>query len=76
MPEHTKKTSVSVSKQDNTIDALLIYYLDSFNSNNLFKDFNINKIEINSIAKRSLLNKTITIVKSKIINLKSKKEQL
>ena len=65
-----------VSKQNNTIDALLVYNLDPFNSNNLFRDFNTNKIDINSIAECSSLNKATTIAKSKTIDLKSKKEQL
>ena len=74
MPKYIKKTPVSVFKQDNTINTLLVYYLDFFNFNDLFRDFNINKIEINNIVKCFLLNKAITIAKSEIVDLKSKKE--
>ena len=76
MFRHFKETSMSVFKQNNTIDVLLVHYLDSFNSDNLFRDFNTNKMEIDSIIKYSLLNKATTVVKPKTIGLKSKKEQL
>ena len=76
MFRHFKETSMSVFEQNNTIDVLLVHYLDSFNSDNLFRDFNTNKMEIDSIIKYSLLNKATTVVKPKTIGLKSKKEQL
>ena len=76
MSRHFKETSISVSKQNNTVDVLSVYYLDSFNSDNLFRDFNINKMEINSMVEYFLLNKAITAAKPKTIGLKSKKEQL
>ena len=76
MSRHPKETSVLVSKQNNTVDALLVYNLDPFNSNNLFRDFNTNKIEINGIVECFLLNKAITTAKSKTVGLKFKKEQL
>ena len=74
MSKHFKETPVSVSKQNNTVDALLVYNLDLFDSNDLFRDFNINKMEIDSTAECSSLNKATTIAKSKTVDLKSKKE--
>lgn len=79
MSGHPKKTPMLISKQNNTVNVLSVHHLDSFNSDDLFRDFNTNKIdtnkiEINSIAEYSSLNKAITIAKSKTINLKSKKE--
>jgi hypothetical protein len=61
---------VLVSEQNNTFD-----------SDDLFRDFNtneidMNEIEIDSIVECFLLNKATTTAKSKIIDLKSKKEQL
>ena len=58
-----------------------VYYLDSFDSDNLFKDFNTNEIDINEmeidgIVECSLLNEATTTVKFKTIDLKPKKEQL
>ena len=76
MSRHPKETPILVSKQNNTIDALSVYNLDPFNSNNLFRDFNTNKMEINGMAECFLLNKAITAAKSKTVDLKSKKEQL
>jgi len=76
MSRHPKKTPILVSNQNNIVDALSVYYLDSFDSNNLFRDFNTNKIEINSIVECFSLNKAITIAKSETVDLKSKKEQL
>ena len=76
MSRHPKETPVLVSKQNNTIDASLVYNLDPFNSNNLFRDFNTNKMEIDSIVECFSLNKAITAAKSKTVDLKSKKEQL
>jgi hypothetical protein len=61
------------------VNVSLVHYLDSFNSDNLFRDFNtneidINKMEINDIVECFSLNKATTAVKSKTIDLKSKKE--
>ena len=56
------------------MDASLVYNLDPFNSNDLFRDFNINKMEINGMAECFSLNEATTIVKSKTVGLKSKKE--
>ena len=58
------------------MDILLVHYLNSFDSNNLFRDFNTNEMEINGITECSLFNKAITAAKPKIIGLKSKKKQL
>ena len=65
-----------VSKQNNALDASSVHYLDSFNSNDLFRDLNTNKIEINGMVECSSLNKAMTTTKSKTVDLKSKKEQL
>jgi hypothetical protein len=61
------------------VNVSFVHYLDSFNSDNLFRDFNsneidINKMEINDIVECFSLNKATTAVKSKTIDLKSKKE--
>ena len=74
MFRYFKETPVLVFKQNNTINVLSVHYLNSFDSDNLFRDFNTNKMEINSIVECFLLNKTITAVKPKTISLKSKKE--
>ena len=76
MSKHFKETPVSVSKQNNTVDALLVYNLDLFDSNDLFRDFNTNEMEINGMAEYSSLNEAITAAKFKTIDLKSKKKQL
>ena len=65
-----------VSKQNNTVDALLVYNIDPFDSNNLFRYFNTNEMEIDSMAECPLFNKAITAAKPKTIDLKFKKEQL
>ena len=56
------------------MNVLLVHYLGSFNSNDLFKDFNMNKMEIDGIVEYSLFNKATTAAKPKTIGLKFKKE--
>ena len=76
IPRYFKETPVSVFKQGSTINTLLIYYFNFFNFNNLFKDFNINIININNIAECCLPDKAIIIIKFKNVKLKSKKKKL
>jgi len=73
---YSKETSVSVSKQNNTVDALSVYNVDPFNSNDLFRYFNTNEMEIDGIMECPLFNEAITAAKPKTVDLKSKKEQL
>ena len=67
---------MSVSEQNNTMDVLSVHHLDSFDSDDLFRDFNTNEMEIDGMAEYFLLNEATTAAKSKTIDLKSKKEQL
>ena len=45
MPRHFEETPVLVFKQNNIVDALSVHYLDTFNSDNFFRDFNMNKMQ-------------------------------
>ena len=76
MSRHPDETPVSVSEQNNTVDASSVHNLDPFDSDDLFRDFNTNEMEIDGMAECSSLNEAITAAKSKTVDLKSKKEQL
>ena len=76
MSGHPEETPVSVSEQNNTVDVSSVHHLDSFDSDDLFRDFNTNEMEIDGMAECSSLNEATTAAKSKTIDLKSKKEQL